>query len=468
MEVCLALNIVPIVIAFIAGFINILGTFFDIRTIHIPALLVFLICLFGLRIIKYRLTYFSRYIIPTFAVIFFIHLIRLNGFAILSSGGYVIIFATVFAACFDSSRGISIFSLLRGITRLYQFYIVTLLAEFVLVMLGFQSNLVQLFASVASPGYKGYNGADVLHLLGFGDINGLNSILFGSQIAGMLSLFSTIWFIMLVKGLPKYMITRHGNLWLNLSIFLYLITTNLTNTILLILAFVLYQLSSRRSIKLLKLIYLAIIITGLVAVIGYSGIFDRIFTNDNKVLNSMASLSVLEESGYDIQAVKELSTLKYYIYITLLPTKLWLKESLSNKLFGISKELVLNNKDFVSGDFALGFILYKSGIMWVMVFLIAVIFICMPALKFYKIAGAPNETLQAWTVCCASNALISVLFLASLIHYDQATSNPGAFTLFSLHLGATIYSRYRCKGYQKPYRHIEVPPYSDANSAILF
>ena len=182
---------------------------------------------------------------------------------------------------------------------------------------------------------------------------------------------------------------------------------------------------------------------GLAFLIDYSGVFHRIF-NDNLVINHMGKIEDVEASGIDIKAISGMSTTEYYFYIHALPINNWLNLELINKLFGVSKESILSETVYRTGDFALAEILYTSGFIWLMVFLFAVFYTCLPALKFYKIACDTDEAMQQWPVLCASNALISVLFLVSLIHYSPATANEGALTLFSLHLAVTIYSRYRC------------------------
>ena len=430
----------PLVITFIASLCPILGAIFNVWTYNIPALLIGLICLLGFRIIKYRSNYLTRYFVPTFIIVFAIHMVRGNGFAILSNGAYVLIFALVFTACFEANKGITIASLLRGITYLYKFYVLTLIAEFILVILGFQSNLTSLLQSTLTPGYKDYNGADVLHLFGFTDISGLNGIVLGSQSATMLSLFSLIWF----QSLSKYKNARHGALWIYLSIFLCIITINFTGSILAMLYYVLYEINIKTKVSLLKLISIVIVISTLAVLINYIGLFDRIFIDDNLVINHMGSIDAVKASGLDIQAISGMSTRQYYFYIQALPIFNWLDQGLMNQLFGVSRELILGETIYRTGDFGLGEILFTSGFIWLIVFVIILFRICLPALKLYKV-GDDVDNGRLWPLFCANNALVSLLFLASLIHYPQATGNAGLLTLFSLHLALTIYSHSRCR-----------------------
>ena len=440
---CLKLNKTPIYITFLASVCPIIGAFLNIWTYNIPAFAVGFICIIGFNTIKYKSTYLTRYYLPLLLIILVFQYVTGRGFAILSNGGYVIIFASLFAAFFKVNKGIDGDDLLDGITLLYKFYIVTLLVELIMVMLGFQSDLVMLLRSTETPGYKGYNGADVLQAIGFSYITGLNSILLGSQIAGMLSLFAIIWFIIAFKYMPQYKVEKYGNLWIYLSIFMYLITTNFTGTILAFLAYLIYALGKQKKIKWIKLIFPIILLIGLALLINYSGLFDRISVNDNRVIEHMGNVDDLQYSGADIAVIASMSTREYYFYIHGLPILNWLNQGITNQLFGVTKESVLSGAVFRTGDFALAEILYTSGFRWFIIFVIAVLTLCLPVLKFYNVDDDPDGSLQSWSLFCATNALISVLFFASLIHYPQATANPGALTLFSLHLAVTIYSRYR-------------------------
>jgi hypothetical protein len=161
----------------------------------------------------------------------------------------------------------------------------------------------------------------------------------------------------------------------------------------------------------------------------------------------MGDIDELKSSGFDVAAIAGMSTREYYFYIHGLPIVNWLNQDIINQLFGVSKESILSGAVFRTGDFGLAEILYTSGFIWLIIFVIAVLSICIPVLKFYQSDDDPDGLLQTWSLFCATNALISVLFFASLIHYPQATTNPGALTLFSMHLAVTIYSRYRCSLY---------------------
>ncbi len=65
--------------------------------------------------------------------------------------------------------------------------------------------------------------------------------------------------------------------------------------------------------------------------------------------------------------------------------------------------------------------------------------LCLPAVKM---RGETPER-KIWSGLAAANGLISLLWLASTLHYNQAFSNPGGVTLFALHVALTAYCRHR-------------------------
>jgi hypothetical protein len=74
--------------------------------------------------------------------------------------------------------------------------------------------------------------------------------------------------------------------------------------------------------------------------------------------------------------------------------------------------------------------------------LIALCVSCIPALKKVEIG---SKDWQLWSMLGAINALITLLWLTSTIHYNQAFSNPGGMTIFALHFAATLYCRSQAK-----------------------
>ncbi len=438
------LNEAPIGIVFLASLCPILGALVNVKPFHIPALLVGLVYLHKFDRLKHTPSYLIKFFAPALAILLIFQLLTERGFGILANGGYVLIFAIVFVACFKTSGGISLTVIIRGITYLYKFFMASLFLELFIVLIGFQSNIASLIRSTDAGGYKDYNGADVLQKLGFLDISGLNSILLGSQIAVMLSLFSIIWFIMLNKCMKKSKISQNSSLWMNLSFFNFIITINLTGAILAALACITYVIGFNKKFSFFKLILTSIVLGGIAIFIDYIGLFNRIFRTDNLVINHLGPLDELSESGVDMLALATMSARDYYFYVHALPINNWLNEEIIDKLFGVTRESILSLKIYRTGDFALAEILYTSGLVWFMVFIMFILYPCISTLKLFRISSGTDQDHRIWTIFGAVNALISFLFLASLIHYPQATSNPGVIPLFSIHIALVVYSKMRC------------------------
>jgi hypothetical protein len=178
---------------------------------------------------------------PTLHFLIAIHESMGHGLVILAVGGYVLIFTLVFFTLFSTGAGSSLISIIRGISSLYKFFLTGMLIEAVIILLGWQPQLVSIFSAANGPGYKDYNSADVLRYLGFfKDAGGLNSVLLGSQIAGMLSLFATIWFAGIWKLKVGGRAIGRSGFWFKLSILVFLITVNALNFLLLVLAGAIY------------------------------------------------------------------------------------------------------------------------------------------------------------------------------------------------------------------------------------
>jgi hypothetical protein len=441
----LKVNETPIGIVFLASLCPTLGALLNVWPFHIPALMVGLVYLYKINHLKLTQSYLVLYFAPALAILLIFQLLTERGFGILANGGYVLIFAIFFVSCFKTSGGVSLTIIIRGITYLYKFYMASLLLELFIVLIGFQSNLASLIRSTNAGGYKDYNGADVLQKLGFLDITGLNSILLGSQIAVMLSLFSVIWFIMLNKCMKKSKISQDSTLWINLSFFLFVMTLNLTGAILAALALITYVIGFNKKLSIFNLIIISIVLGGIAIFIDYIGLFNRIFRTDNLVINHMGPLDELEDSGVDMLVLATMSTRDYYFYVHALPIYNWLNEGIVDELFGVTRASILSQQVYRTGDFALAEILYTSGLVWLTVFIIFVLYSCVSALQSFRISSGIDRDHRIWAIFSAVNALISFLFLASLIHYPQATSNPGVIPLFSIHIALMIYAKLRCE-----------------------
>lgn len=332
-----------------------------------------------------------------------------RGFVILANGGYVLIFTFAFYGLLSTGTGISRVSIVRGISFLYKYYLVGMIIETIIIFFGKQPLLVKMFYSTHTPGYKDYNSADVLRFFGLmQDAGGLNSVLLGSQIAGMLSLFATIWFIGIRNSRIKDSRRGNSSLWIIVSFLMFLISVNGTTLLLFTLTFVIYGvfIHQRRRLLLLTIIILSLV--GLYLAISSGFLLTRIF-NENIVNLQPESMEILSEYGV-LSDVKTLSTTGWYIYIFLRPVDLWLSGDWVNKLIGVGTKYVKNENVFVPGDFGLGISVFTSGVVWSVVFVATVFLICIPALRL----SAKWPERSASMVCSRFDQCIDCAFMVTV------------------------------------------------------
>lgn len=433
---------IPFAIAFLSSLCPLLGALFNINVYHFSAALV------GGAAILVLVKYCHVIVIKNSVIIFaasamfailMIQLMTGRGFVTLAAGGYVIIFTLVFSTMLSSGQGCTQTMILHRIGLLYKFFLVGMVIEFVLLIMGLQPDLTALLSAENSPGYKHYNPQDVLRFFGLMENEGgLNSILLGSQIAGMLSLFSAIWFGGIRISRIQSLAPPHSGFWLALSVLIYAISINGTNLLLLAIAGSIYAffVNKKHRIKLLSLVLLSLI--AVYSAIVNEVIFSRI-TNQNIVALSSSSLEFYRQYGI-LNEVQGLTTIEYYFYQFYSPISHWLTEDWADKLIGVGAQFFLEGRYFVGSDFGFGISMLASGALWISIFSVAVLWICIPALRVD--ANGPNDK-QLWSILGASNALITLLWLASTVHYIPAFVNPGGVALFALHFSLTIYCRYR-------------------------
>lgn len=437
---------IPFFIVFLSSLFPLLGALLNFNIYHLPAGLIASI---GLILISQRKLVVKKNILttvvaPTFLILLVIQVITGRGFVILGVGGYVLIFALIFFVLFTTETGSSLQSMVHGISFLYKFFLIGMLIEAALIMLGLQPQLVSILTSNNSPGYKDYNSADVLRYFGLmQNAGGLNSVLLGSQISGMLSLFSAIWFVGIRKFRAKELVVDYSKFWIVLSCLVFLITVNGLNFLLLTLAGSAYLLFSVKINRVKVACLLGLSIAGLYLLIVNDLVFSRIL-NENLIHLQPSDIEISRKYGI-LDEVQALTTKDYYIYQFSSPIRNWFAEGWVNKLFGVGAQYFLNDDNFIAGDFGFGVGMLSSGALWISIFSLAVIGSCLPALKGPKLGS--NEG-RSWSVLGAMNALITLLWLASTIHYNQAFANPGGMTLFALHFAATLYCRYRYSLYR--------------------
>ena len=448
------LRSLPFLYVLLSCLIPMVGAAMDLPTFHAPVILIILFLLMAMSAennSSMKAHKSHLWMVSALMTILAVQVITGRGFVILAAGGYVIILTFFFYSIFTSSSSVTSLSLIRGISTIYKFLLICMLIETVVVILGGQPLLVQLFQSSNSPGYKSYNQADIPRMLGlFQDYGGINSILMGSQIAGMLSLFATIWFISINK-LPttsgkSYTSTR----WIFLSFLLLFITLNGTIVLLILIAVMLYLFKINQKHKLFYMVLFGLIAVAVFLLIQNGMLFDRIFSSSAMVDLQDEDVQLNEIMGGQGNSM---IAAQYYIAVFYLPIYYLFMLDLINLLIGIGGPTFLSEYSNVTGDFGFGTdVLLKSGLVWSIIFVLYLCFNCLPRIK----PVARFDSRKTLSVIGSTNALISLLWLVSTVHYNQALSNVGGIALFAMHLSVVFYCRAQEK-YQVQFSNNQLP-----------
>jgi hypothetical protein len=434
----------PFLLVFAACLLPLASSWINRSLYHLPASLVAAalvvtmtqLPLRKIRIFNQGLLFFAGWVLVTMLAV---HVSTGRGWVILANGGYVIMFALVFCVMLANGDGVSLRSMVHATSFLYLFLLFSLVAEAVLVFLGMQPVIAGWLNSTNAPNYKVSNSADILRFFGFmKDAGGLNSVLIGSQIAGMLSLFSLIWFLAVRKLNASGDDYARSRPWIALSVGVLLLTVNGLNFLLLVLAAGGYLFFSIKR-KWIAVGVIAVAVLTLYEMVTHGLLLARVFNEDlvhlqPEDIEMYTAFAILSE-------VASLTTYEYYIFQFANPVLYWFDLGWIDQLIGVGAQHFLTTNKYIAGDFGLGVAMLSSGLIWIAAFLAAIGGICVPALKVIR--TGPQE-FQNWSVLACANALICMLWLASTIHYNQAFANAGGMTIFALHLSLTAYCRYRC------------------------
>jgi hypothetical protein len=436
---------IPFLMVFLLALTPMAGSFLDVPTYHVPPMLAVWALIFATTLTHdgFSNAFHERltWVVLIMLALLIIQVAMGRGFVILSAGGAVLIFALVFHSLFSSGHGISANTIVSGIGLLYKFFIVGMMIELAAIILGAQPLLGGLFSSENTPGYKMYNPADLPRLFGaFKDVGGINSILLGSQIAGMLSLFAAIWFVGIRQGKSQGAATDLSGFWVFSSCCLLLISINGTVLLLAILAAIIYRFYIRPKRVILSLTVMSLIFAGLYFLVAQGFLLARIFSDEVALYGAGADF--LSKQGLSPVADK-FTVLDYYYYSFLNPVYFWLSLDGLNKLIGVGAQFFLNDEVFIAGDFGFATdVLLKAGGVWAVVFVFTVFAICFSALR-WRTNGSDEQRL--WSGIGSISALIALLLLFSTVHYNQALGNPGGIALFALHLALAMYCRSRLR-----------------------
>lgn len=430
------------VILFASLLLPALGTAAEIPRgvlIHFPFAVLVLAWLFGAP----RFEFFSigydwlGIALTTLIILIPIQLVLGRGFGALA-GGYIILCASIIFNLLSviANSFENLVSVLRSISMMYKFLMISLLCEGVIVLLGGQPLLVSAF----HPEYRDYMSADVPRYFGLmTNAGGLNSILIDAQVAGMVSLSSAIWFFSARRS-SDITFERLPTVWAVLSLSLFIFTITATNAVLLVLAVTMWGLINFRAIPRWLFACVALLGSLIVALLAWRGaIFRRIFVETPIVNtdNGVVKLSDIHPFiDYGVwHEVSGLTIPGFYWWALTSPIRVWMEVDWISKLVGVERDFW--ERVYVSGDNALAVFSLQSGVIGIFVVSVA---ICSGYLFYLRLGRYTIKTNLLSTLGVASS-MIAVLFLISAAHYSAALTNSGCIMLFSVHLALAYYSR---------------------------
>ena len=363
------------------------------------------------------------------------HILTGRGFVIMGAGGNLFLLSFILLQFLYIGKP-ELNKIIKGISFIYSFLVIVLFIELVIVIVGGQTMLSQVL-----PIYKTYNPSEVLQKFGIG---GLNSMLGGSQIAGMVSLFSFLWFFVLYRDYAHFKaIGKELLLFLIvLSGFLYFITMTGTTTLLAVIAYVLftrYYLKSKNS----KILYLALFAVLLIisTLLFYNGLlFDRFATEKNIPLSHDARMMLFDfvSSGNTFFNSMDLDIYYFYAFHLLNAFILWLSQDWVSIIFGLGVQYI-EIDTYISADNGFVFaVLLKSGLFAAVLLLAGLWSACYKPLITIKKTNI--RLVHNWSRLGVIFSINAILFLVSTVHYNQALDNAGVYPLFALTIALSIYS----------------------------
>ena len=312
----------------------------------------------------------------------------------------------------------------QQLSILYALHIMVLFAELGFRMAGFSDTLVRLFGDATEvTKYKTYNSAMFLIYTGFDDsFWGLNGLLLGSQSAGQVmvcavTLFAPFYCWPLLRGT------------LNLLLFLAatagaLCAINMTSSLI----FALIVLLLIYGVPMSRLGTRFIRITVLVIVMLFA-----------EKIGGLLAFRISSSSDIDIYLEA------YLPPIMVLRDMTWFERLLGLGRYDIRAEF---------GDFGLAMLVNQVGAVLVAALGVAVIGIVYGALREASKAvrakhhGITKGEREPWAWLATVNALLVIIWAASLIHYTPAIELGGR-ELFALHCAVTCVSTLRLRELRK-------------------
>lgn len=343
-----------------------------------------------------------------------------RGFVILAAGGYVFIICLIFIQVLCKTQSSQYF-LVVIVNKALAFLLLLLAAELGCVLLDYQSCLIECI-----PDYKRKVSADFFAFMPLlAGASGLNSILLGSQSAGMISVLGIIWFSGYQKKEKQKVFHLSKTFWLTLSYILFILTIGLTSTFLFILGVLTRYMGSFKkfflcfAIALLSIVFLIIFESKIKLFQRYS---------DNDFVSQTELENIKNNFGYMGPLItRQHATLIYFSasYFS------WLKIKPLDKLIGVGKQPFINGDYTLGGDCAfLTGVLLKTGLIWTLTF-ISFIF-----LSLYKLRRTPISIMNHGALFHLNKKLFAMILIlfCSLVHYGPAIESIGFTYLFGIFL----------------------------------
>jgi hypothetical protein len=405
------------------------------KLFYVPLILCFFVYIvyivFYLRL-KLNIIKTNFFIIIIFQLLLLIYeLASGRGFVILGSGGVLFMLAFMYAVFLVSGRP-TYRTVIKGISHLYMFLLFTIYIELTAILILGQNFVAQLL-----PIYKTYNPSEVLAIFGIG---GLNSILGGSQIAGMISLFSFLWFSILFHDYSNFRMIGKKLLLLLIiaSIFMYLICMTGTTNLLFIFAIVSFLLfyEKNNKIKIQFLVFSIAVFVVASFLVYYGALFSRFTTSQEFHLENNAKQFILNHN-FTMFDIHQKGVISKYFFILLSPILAWSTLDGWNMIFGLGNKYA-EHFNYLAADNGFAFaVLLRTGVLGALLLLAGIFVACFkPIFSARKLKKWQFNTWYRLAVIFSVN---SVLFLFSTIHYYQAIDNPGVYGMFALTLALSFY-----------------------------
>lgn len=290
---------------------------------------------------------------------------------------------------------------LKIVERIYKLLIVLLIIEVLVVLFGQQNILVESF-----PGYREDNRADILAYFNlFPAHNAPNSIFFGRQIAGTITLFAFILFFEF-----EYYKMPVGRIWLMITLLLYVFTATGFVIFMTFIAILLYLFVNFNMKRILPITIILAIFLGILWVsrdLLLNDFFARIFSTETLVRTTTDDL------GYGR------TNFDYYLFsfFGFFPT--YANGDILSMFFGFPKSVMEDPTVPTGGDFALGFNLLRGGA--ITIFLFIVFILRYPILYFKRNRTFTNSSTSPYFNRLRPIAIITLLYFLSFGHYQNVS-----------------------------------------------